>query len=499
MPIPPFFRLLVMAFAMASLTSASAGVFPLPGPGDLREDYRSQWSGVPGGHGAVVSQNNFSNPLPTSDPAKVLFIYAADSTATLWSAPGRGQPGVLLENSGPGAISIYPDSPIQACGVVIESTHSGPTTWTLNGYRANGSYISGVSRSVADGRVPTFIGFLDPDAETHILAVISSTGQFTISDVSIQLRRVVNPVIDDLPSIGEATVELEPMATYLHQGFVNPEADVPSDHAVADEIPNVHDLMAWFPGLRGGDVLAFERVGSSVSSSGGNNPVIGVISSTDELLGGREFRRVTGALEAGTDIQTPPLPGPNGLLTPRNLQQDFIIGARSLVFSPSGGRYLFLSRAEPRPDATPVSVRISHMPRDAWEDWLDGYGFHGSLAMPEHDLDGDGLGLLEEFAFGKDPTVNDSGGRADYAFAPFADADSAASGSLRLYFGARLDGPLRYRAEMSSNLIDWQTLPDTALVPALVDPQGGRAVMSVTLPEAGERKFGRILIEPLSP
>ncbi|MCU0797387.1 MAG: hypothetical protein MUF31_15805 [Akkermansiaceae bacterium] len=478
---------------------ARAEFFRLPSSGDLREDYRSQWSAVAGGHGAQISQNSFSQALPTTDPAKVLFIFAADSSATLWNSPGRSQSGVLLENSGPGAISIYPDSPIQACGVTIESTHAGPTTWTLKGYRGNGSYISGVSRTVADGRVPTFLGFLDPDAETQILAVISSTGQFTISNVSLQLRRVVNPDLDALPVAAQETVVLEPMPTYLHQGFVNPQAEEGSLNAVADEIPNVHDLMAWFPSLRAGDVLAFERVGSSVSSSGGNNPAIGVISSTAELLDGRQFRRVPGALEAGTDIQTPPISGPNGLLTPRNLQQDFIIGARSLVFHPAGGRYLFLSRAEPNPAATPVSVRISHMPRDVWQDWLDQYGFHGSLALSDQDLDGDGLSLLEEFAFGKDPTTADASERADYAFAPFVSGNADGGGPFRLLFGARIDGPIRYRAESSDDLSHWQPLPDTALVPALVDPAGGRAVMSVPLPATGSRRFGRIIIENLSP
>ncbi len=479
---------------------ASATMFLIPGPGEIREDYRTDWAGFSTIHGALVSQDSFSAPIPTTDLGKVVYLYGSDSSVTIWNSSGRQQSGVLLDNSGPGAVSFYPDSAIQAVATTIESGTAGPVTYTINGYRGDGSYIDGRSLTVPDGTTPTFLGLLDPEAEIRIVAIISSaSGQFTISDVSVQLRRVIDTSADTLPAAGEETVSVAPLATYLHQGVVDRRSDPYRAHAFAGETPNVHDLLAWFPDLKAGDILALERVGSSVSPGGSNNPLIGVISSTDELLEGRAYHRVPGALEAGVDFHTPPVPGPNGLLTPSNLQQDFIIGSRSLVFHPPGGRFLFLSRATQDPSSTPVSVRISHIPRDAFAAWLSQYGLVGAFADPDSDLDGDGLTLLEEFSFGKNPTAPDAAGRANYAFAPFAAPHSAANGLLQLYFGARIDAPIRYRAEVSTDLDRWDSLPDEALTPVLVDPENGRAMFSVVAPGSGPHRFGRVVIEPLSP
>ena len=182
--------------------------------------------------------------------------------------------------------------------------------------------------------------------------------------------------------------------------------------------------------------------------------------------------------------------------TPTNIPQDFLVADRTFIEVPQSARYVMFTRVTPLASATPVSVTVSHIPRETFNAWVTALGLVGSLAHPQSDLDGDGLTLLEEFAFQKNPTQQDANARADYSFAPIVDA-SGTPGYLRLLFGARTDGPIRFSAEVSSDLSLWQRLPDSAIQPLL--SSDGSALFRVFDPTSGPRRFGRLIVEYLPP
>jgi hypothetical protein len=224
-----------------------------------------------------------------------------------------------------------------------------------------------------------------------------------------------------------------------------------------------------------------------------------VSSSSEEFLGGTEFRRVPDALEAGADFYTPPLPTRFGVETPTNLSEDFRIGTETFAIVPARARFLFVSAARPGDEGSESSLRIGHVPRRQFEAWKAERGLEGSLAEASSDLDGDGLTLLEEFIFQKDPTVGDSATSADFAFAPKASRSSGSQSLFQMRFGSRTDIPLRFRARVSSDLVEWQTLPESAVFRVLSDPINGRAIFGIDDPNPGPRRFGQILIDLPSP
>lgn len=168
--------------------------------------------------------------------------------------------------------------------------------------------------------------------------------------------------------------------------------------------------------------------------------------------------------------------------------------------APAGARYIFLSRERPEAGLAPVAVRMGHIPRLVFEAWVEARGLVGSLADPNGDADGDGLRLIEEFVYSKDPMRADSQGRNDFSFAPFADQSSGRQRRLVMLFGARRDGPISMQAQVSSNLTDWTTLPESAVQPLLGDgTSDGRAVFGFTDPVGGPRRFGRLKLEYIPP
>lgn len=464
--------------------------------GQFRTDFTSNWAGYSTVHGKALP-SGFTD-IPTNDPGHGMAVYT--TTARIWNAPGRNQSGVLLDNVGPDMVFLYPGRDVQGASVVIETTEPGPVTYTIYIYNGMGIHYGGQQVTMPDGRVPAYLAIIDPGTGIGIIGVTSSNGnRFTISNLAVQDKKVIQIDADALPSAGQAIQVVKPLETYLHQGYGNPQADEPTS-AATSERDNVMDLQKEFPGLRPGDLLAMERLGSPVGArSSGSNPLLGVLSASQELLAGTEFRRVPGAVKAGTDFYTGPIPGRGGILTPTNLQEDFIIGERSLLVYPVNARFLFLSRAQQDPGTTPMSVRVSHIPRPIFEAWVNDNGLAGTLAHPGSDLDGDGLTLLEEYAFGKDPTVSDASARADYSFAPSVDADSGKVGTLQLLYGARTDGPIRYTAEVSPDLGTWERLPPSAIRTVLTDGNAGRAVFSVIDPTSGPKRFGRLVLDFIPP
>lgn len=474
---------------------AVAAPFRPVNAGQMRTDFQSNWAGVSTVHGTNLPQG-FSDAPTTLSPQRIA-LYT--TSARIWNAPGRNQPGVLLDNQGPDPVHLYPDRYVQGAAVTIESTQAGPATFRIGIYLADGNYVAEKSVSVPDGRVPTFLGIIDPETRIGIITVSSGDNRFTISNLSVQDKKVINIDADELPVASQSTSVVEPMFTYLHQGYGNPLADEASSKATLTN-ENTVDLTALFPTMRPGDVLALERLGSPVG--GGNmtpNAVIGVLSTSQELLSGLEQHRVPGAIEAGIGVYTPPKSGRSGIVTSTNIQEDFIISDRSLVIVPANAHYLFLSRAMQNPESTPVSVRMSHIPRQVFEAWVSDNGMAGTLALPTSDLDGDGLTLLEEFAFGKDPTTSDSAEISDFSFPPKIDDTLGRSGVLGFRFGGRTDGPIRYTPQVSSDLKTWRTLPASAMNAIVSDPQVGRSVFGVLDSNSAPKNFGRIVLDYIPP
>lgn len=498
-PVPPGHRLgvRIVLVAFAALITAQASPFRILSAANLRADATSNWAGFSTTHGTVVP---IFGSIPTTDPNVTMLVYGGNNSATIWNAPGRNQSGVLLSHSSASdSVFFYPPSYLQGFGVTLETFSAGPATFAVDAYTGEGFYVDTKTISVADGRVPTFLGMVDPNNHIGIMAVrCLNGGTLAISNVRMQFRKVPTTDPASLPIAGTFTRTVEPMSTYLHQGYANVLADPPTIHATVDNA-NACDLLASFPTLRGGDVLAMSRLGSPLGSSGAVNALLGVLSTSDVITGGGDLRRVPGAVPAGTAYHTSPVSGGiSTVITPTNLEEDFVISAPSYIVVPSGARYLFLSRATPEPGLAPMSITVNHVPRQVFEAWIASFGLIGSLAQPDSDLDGDGLTLLQEFAFGKDPTAQDATERNDYAFTPDVEINSSRNGLLRLLYGARTDGPIRYTAEVTSDLHTWQTLPDSAISPLLIDTTGQtRSVFVASDPTPGPKRFGRLRLQYL--
>ncbi|RYD28157.1 MAG: hypothetical protein EOP87_20065, partial [Verrucomicrobiaceae bacterium] len=382
-------RLIVMFLALAGCCGwVSAASFRPADAGQFRTDFSSDWAGFGTSHGLALAPG-FTD-IPTTGSTHGMTVHT--TSAKIWNAPGKSQTGVLLDNAGPDPVYLYPGRYVQGASVVIESPEAGPVSYVIAVFDGGGAFVAEQRMTVPDGRVPAYLGIIDPGTGIGIVSVNSSTGnRFTISNLAVQDRKVIQINADELPAVGEATQVVKPLETYLHQGYGNPQADEATVAATTDR-ENVMDLLQKFPGLRPGDVLAVERLGSPIGvRSSGSNPLLGVLSASQELLAGTEFRRVPGAVEAGIDYYTAAAQGRGGVLTPTNLQEDFIIGDRSLLIYPVNARFLFLSRAQRDPAATPMAVRVSHIPRQIFEAWVSDNGMAGTLAHPASDLDGDGL------------------------------------------------------------------------------------------------------------
>jgi hypothetical protein len=403
--------------------------------------------------------------------------------------------GVLLANSGPGQIDFYFDRAVQGLGFMIESQHVGPVTYYLNCYAIDGSgYFLTVAVKSADGG-PVYFGFVDPDARIGIVSLRSDAGNdFLVGEMTQQLptTEFVDPAA--LPVVASESIVVSNTASYLHEGL-NVRWETPATDSAAADNANVYDLSVMFPNLSAGDYIHFERLGYSLRANRTQNQLMGLFSTSETIKRGREFQRVDAALDAGTDFYTAQVKGDN-FNTPSNISQDFIIGSSSFVSVPDGARYIMLSLQEPSADVSPLGLRMSHIQHDAFAEWIAARGMHGPNADPDADLDGDGLTLLEEFAFNKDPSVSD-GEAADFAFQPKL-SPLAAPGELSLVFGARMNAPVRYWAEYSSDLVTWDRLPDPINQPFFLDGAGGSGLFMTSDPDSGPTRFGRIAIEYIS-
>ncbi len=475
------------------LLKAGAAPFVLNSSADLRSDATVSWSDLSSTDGTVIPD---LHPFTPSDGGTPVKPWAPnDSTVTISNSGTSELGGVLLANSGSGQIYFYFDRAVQGLGFLVESPNAaGPVTYFMNCFAfGTGTYFTTIAIDSPDGS-PVFFGFVDPEARIGTVGFRSSAeSDFLISNLHMQL-----PVPEELdpatlPVSTTVTLPVSNTASYLHEGL-NPRAETPATDDATEDNDNAYDLDALFPDLRGGDFIHFERLGYSRLSGVRQNNLLGLFARTEAIAAGSEFRRVETPLEAGTDFYTGSIDS-GSFDTPTNLSQDFRIGTSSFVSVPDRARYLLLTLAQPSASASPLQVRISHIEHDVFQQWVASQGMHGANAELDSDLDGDGLSLIEEFVFSKNPSVAD-GADADFAFRPKLNPLSE-PGELSLIFGARADAPLRYWAEFSSDLIQWDRLPQPIDQPFFGDNVGTRALFMTSDPVGGPKRFGRIFIEQI--
>lgn len=465
--------------------------FQVDDPADLREDARATWSDWSTVSGTPVPNNQ---TFATSDGGPALAVWTEDSgSLTLMdTAGGYFLNGIVLANNGDLRTIIDFSRGVQGFGLTIEHQLAVATTYTVDCFDSDGQFLFTIERdSPGSQGNPAFLSAVDPQARIHFIAIRAGLGgnAVLITDPILQLPYVAATDLDQLPVEGTATVTVDPVDTYLHRGFNGGNRDDPGTDRAAEERPNAHSLLEWFADLHPGDLLRIERFGT-VFDGAGTNHVCGLLSRSDELLRGSKIARVPAAISTGNSVFTPSIAGVSGIQSPTNIAADFLVTSDTLVVVPAGARYLFFSRAQPDPAARPLRVRVSHIRRNVFKEWVMQLGLHGSFADPMADFDGDGLSLLEEFFFFKNPFVADASAVDAFSFVPRLVSDD---GRLSARLGARSGVPVSFVAEFSSDLVHWEPVPQEAIQPILRDLSGdyGRAIFNIIDPDPGPQRFFR--------
>lgn len=465
--------------------SAFSAPFGLTGPDEIRADATVTWADFSTTHGTAV--NSTVGFTPSDGGAQVT---TAGGSLFIHSAGGLFTPGVLLGNSDDLFVVSFGGETIQGVGFTIEHQLSVQAEYTVRYFAPNGELLGSiVTPSPGTQGNPAFMGFIDPDARIGSFTVEATpSNHIVISNLLIQ--RKPEPVTDfsTLPVASTQTLEISPEETYLHQGVSFFSRKSPETTTAVLDNDNAFDLLALFPSLRPGDIIRFQRQGINYDG-GKTNHTAAVFSSSETLLAGDEISRLVSVIPAGQPIITHPV-STGDIKIPTDIGGDFVVPDSTFVTIPNGARYLFTTLQEPGGDTLAPDIKLSHIPRQPFLDWVAAKGLAGSLADPQSDLDGDGLTLLEEFAYSKDPTVRDSSRPADFAFEPFL-----ATSSPRLSFniGVRRDAPIRYRPEYSSDLVNWETLPESNL--STITSSGTRVILNSTDPTGGPRRFSRIRMD----
>lgn len=476
-----------MFLAGSGLLQASP--FGITLQGDLRTDRSVPWSGFSAVDGSIVPQwTAFEDDL--SEDA----LLAASDGGSLQIAnrPAYDASGVLLESTTGAGIYLELTESAQAVGLTVDLLAGSTADFTLSVFDDGDTLIEDMMVSTADG-TPVFLGVNDPDTQIASLRIDCSVASaFAINELRVQ--RAVVPESDplELPVAATHSMTVSATETYFHEGL-NVRGVTPETTEASSTNDNTIRIETIFPGFRTGDLIRFERQGFA-GFGGKFNPLLGVFSADETILEGREFRRLPSAIRAGTSYYTSPVSGDASFKTPTNIPEDFIIGPSSFVSIPTDAEYLSLSLASTGAGVLPTSLQLSHIPRDTLQDWITENGLHGSRAELEDDLDNDGLSLIEEFAFQKDPTTPDAGKLEGFAFRPYANLDTYPS-FFTVFFGVRTDAPLRYRAEMSDDLDQWDDVPAADVFAAVDDPQRARSVFAALAPLDAGKLFMRIIIE----
>ncbi|MGJ8723313.1 MAG: hypothetical protein ACSHYB_02055 [Roseibacillus sp.] len=489
-----------IAFLLTLLaTHCWALPFEVTSPSEIRADATISWEDVALTTGSTLAADSYTTFSNSNQLTAGVTTQAASAE---FRNTGYFTPGMLLQHNGGNRLLIYPPSPVQGFAVTVEHSLGVQADYIVSFYDFTGHFLFSTSRSSpgVQGN-PVFLGMIDPEARIAIIGIEASPGNtFAIADPLFQHKPPAPPTLSELPAIStlDEPLSVSSSETYLHEGY-GVRNSTPETNEATLTNGNAHDLLALFPDLRTGDILRFKRIGNGRKDNGETNPLLGVLSSSNHILKGSEFQRVPDAISAGSTYHTEKAKGFGSVSTPTNIPEDFPIGPETHITYRAGARYLFLTRADTEVQSQPVSLRISHIPNTMLLDWINEHGLTGINADLQSDLDGDGLTLLEEFAFRKDPTQSDAAENADYSFAPDLSPYSSESlVPLSLAFGGRRDAPLRYIGQFSSNLTDWDTVPISN--PFLTDEEASaNSVFLFSDPEPGPTRFGKLLIEYIQP
>ena len=495
---------LTFLFALLSMAGIAihlqAAPFQVLSEAEMREDYRLSWASFGSGHGDAVPDGQVFAIAGQGDvmvsSGSAMMLHNADTHG------GLATPGVHLSVVAQEGVRITPPQPVQGFGVIVEhlvATAAG--SFTLQVHSPMNDLLGTLMVSAPGAGVPVLLGIVDPDAAIGSITIEASpAGRFALAEPVFQLPADIEGDLSKLPITASVTVPLATTATFLHEGLDTRTATPETSDAIQD-FANSVDLAAAFPSMRRGDILRFERIGLSLDGATINH-TLGVLSSSAVIATGNALLRVPGAIDVGPDFFTKSVTTSTSgtFSTPTNIDEDFLIGESSFINVPQGARYAFFSLAKPRTNRSPVQVKVSLIHRSQFEDWVAAKGLVGPLAVTTSDLDGDGLTLLEEFAYFKDPTENDvdaaEGGFGPRQVGTGDDVDEP----LAFRFSARLGTEFRYLAEFSSDLDDWQAMEAATLLPLNV------ASTSATEPsvflavdpghdETAARRFGRVTIE----
>ncbi len=486
-------RVCALCYLLAGLRLLLAAPFQVNAAADIRADYTISWSEFSTVHGTVVPD---ATDFTASDGGTDTTIFAnSTDEMTIWSNGGLFTSGVLLANPGPEVLLIYPLRKVQGFGLTIEHLQSVPATYEMEFYTITSEFIGKVTaESPGNAGNPVFLGMIDPEARIEIIIVRALPGNiFALSDPVFQLPQESDIPIPLLPIATTLEMNVDGAASYLHEGRGGREKRTKITTNASEENENVCELSTDFPGIRGGDYIHFERIGSSKTNSRYNN-LLAVFSSNETILDGKKLKRVPGALQAGIGYRTRKVSG-GAISTPTNIPEDFVVGNSSYVKVPSGANYLFFSLDVPSEEASDAQVRLNHIPATLFLDWVNSFGLVGANADLESDLDRDGLTLLEEFAFRKNPTVADRYQVAENSYLPVGDQEVGENeNQFALRFGGRLFGPLTYRAEFSSDLQNWDEVGPESIELLNFDGEGG-TFRFLDRQEDQVKRFGRILID----
>ncbi|WP_269537676.1 hypothetical protein [Cerasicoccus fimbriatus] len=454
----------------------------------------------------------FWNDLLTSPPSQEVplgtTISGFSSELTLSVSANNGNTPQIVQRDDTAMPGVYatcgPESSfqlnlskgVQGFGAVMEPETPAKTRFVIEFFSPSYQFVYRTN-VISDGG-PVYVGGIDPKSELFLVLIYAVDEAskvrvpFYIGDLEFQLKPELPP-LPELPIDSYVDLEISPTDTYLHRGLGAVNV-IPATDQASEDHDNCIDLFSAFPLMRAGDILLFQRNGASFSN-GKANHLLGVFMGTNELLAGNEFQRIPAPVKAGRSVYTNEVRGQDAAFaTPTNIAQDFLISTNTFISMPTGARYIFFSKSVPTAAGGPLSVRINHIQRLPYLDYLSAMGFYGENAAMNSDLDGDGLTLIEEFAFGHDPTVADREPQ-DYAFAPNG---FLSSGNLRIAFGARTGVPLLYHAEFSDDMVEWDRVSNIGAF--LYDNSGqDRAVFAIDDPEPGPSRFGRIVIEYLPP
>ncbi|WP_309400286.1 hypothetical protein [Cerasicoccus maritimus] len=473
---------------------SSAAPFVVDNINNLRSDASVTWADflseppsqdLPVGVPFTSSNANFAVNASVSN----------DNSSQLVQREGAAIPGVYATCGPESSFQVSTSGAVQGFGAIMEPQTATETRFIIEFFSPSYEFVYRTN-VISDGG-PVYVGGIDPDAQFFLMLIYAVDEvskvrvPFYIGDLEFQFKPE-QASLPELPVVATTTLDIAPLDTYFHRGLAIRNL-LPTTLTAVEDHENAHDLLNLFPTLRTGDYLLLEAQGVSLYN-GSTNPLLAVLMRDETLLASNEYHRVPGAIDAGRDYYTSTTSDEDSQFsTPTNITEDFIVGGQTFIPVPAGARTIFFSKATPTAEGAPLGVKISQIERTAFEDWLEQMGLYGDNAAPDSDLDGDGLTLLEEFAFGKDPSEQDAEAQP-YAFAPNGIFNS---NGIRLAFGARTDLPLVYHAEFSDNMVEWDRVSDIGRL--LSDTVNSRAVFAVDDPNPGPSRFGRIVIERISP